>query len=490
MQPVPLFGSGVYGKSAVVTRQRRVNCYYETRADGDKAKVVIYGTPGLVLKFSIASFLNTPVRGLLGINETSLYGVIYNAFGQITPPNQEGVAAIGTNTHSIGTSTGLVGMVPSPNSSQILLVDGSAGYVYQPTSNTFTPLTAAWFVPGAMTCANVAGYFVTEIPGTPNFAVSNLNDALNGSGLSFGAAVAYPDLIKAVDGLAGNLIIFSQQHLEFWQNTGAPPPGQPFQLIVSSPLKIGLPAVNARAHLDNALYFLGETELGTRRVYRIDGFQVTPISEEIDYIINQPGFVYADATMLAYQRDKHPFCQLTFPTMGRSFLFDASTGIPSETQSGLSTGPYVRHRGAISAYYNGDTLITDYANGNVYRMDDNTYTDNGQPVLREVITKHHIRGFNRFRVPKLYLDMETGVGTASGQGQNPMVSIECSKDNGRTWLQARLIPLGAQGQFVTKVNARRFGLGKVFTWRIRMTDPVKFVITDGAIMRKGKPETT
>ena len=35
----------------------------------------------------------------------------------------------------------------------------------------------------------------------------------------------------------------------------------------------------------------------------------------------------ADATALTYQRDKHPFYQLTFPTMNRSFLFDASTGI-------------------------------------------------------------------------------------------------------------------------------------------------------------------
>jgi hypothetical protein len=486
MVPVPLFGSGIYGKSAVVTRQRRVNCYYENRADGDKAKVVVYGTPCLVLVFTTGSL---PIRGLLSVNESTLYAVIYNQFGLLAPPASPGGAAVFTVLGTINTIAGFVSLAPSPNSSQIMLVDGVGGWIYQPLLGTFIAATAAWFTPGAATVVNVAGYFVCEQPGSPNFAVSNINDATGGGALSTGAAVAYPDNIEACEALAGNLINFSRQHLEFWQNVGAPPPGQPFQLIVSSPLKIGLPALFARTHIDNTLVFMGETEAGTKRVYRIDGFNVTPISEEIDWIINQPGFVYADATMLSYQRDKHPFAQLTFPTMGRSFLFDLSTNIPGETQTGLSTGAYQRHQGNLSSYYNGDTIIADYANGNVYRMDDGTFADNGVPVLREVVTKHHIKGFNRFRVPQLYLDFETGVGTSSGQGLNPQVSIECSKDNGRTWLQARLIPLGAMGQFVTRVNARRFGQGRVFTWRIRMTDPVKFVITDGAIRRKGKKET-
>lgn len=481
--PVPLFGSGVYGKSAVVTRQRRVNCYYENRPDGDKSKVVVYGTPGLVISFTTGTL---PIRGLLSVNEDTLYAVIYNQFGTLTPPTTPGGAATFTVIGTINSIGGFVSLAPSPNSSQIMLVDGVGGWIYQPLLGTFIAATAAWFIPGAVSVTNVAGYFVTDTQGSPNFGVSNINDATTGNALSIGAAVAYPDNIEAVDGLAGNLIVFSQQHLEFWQNVGAPPPGQPFQLIQSSPLKIGLPAVFARTHIDNTLVFLGETEAGVRRVYRIDGFNVTPISEEIDYIINQPTFVFEDANMLSYQRDKHPFAQLTFPTMGRSFLFDLSTNIPSEVQSGLSTGAYERHQGNLSSYYNGYTIITDYANGNVYTMDDNTYTDNDAPVLREVVTKHHTRGFNRFRVPQLYLDMETGVGIANGQGSNPMVSIECSKDNGRTWLQARLIPLGVQGNYIARVNARRFGMSRVFTWRIRMTDPVKFVITDGAIARKGK----
>lgn len=480
----------------VVTRQRRVNCYYENRKDGDKAKIVVYGTPGLVLKFSLASPLQLPVRAILGPANNQLYTVVGNQFQSVSPPSSGTTPTINF-TGTVGTIQGLASLAANPSVSQILFVDGSSGYVYSPSAMTLTALGAgaAWFTPGSLTCTNVGGYFVTEIFGTGQFAVSNLNDATTGFALSIATAAAFPDIMVAVDQLNGNLILFAQQHLEFWQPVGTPPPAQPFQLIQSSPIKWGLAAPFARGHIDNALFFLGVTEGGTRRVCRIDGYAVTPVSDDIDYIMNQPGFFYTDAVGLTYQRDVHAFFQLTFPTMGRSFLYDCSTGIWDETQSGLTTGAYVRHTGNLSCYYNGDTLITDAVNSNVYRMDDNTYTDNGVPVLREVITKHATRGYNRFRVPQLYLDMETGVGVPNGNsvspvaGQNPQISIECSKDNGRTWLQARLIPMGAQGQFKTRINARRFGQARQFTWRIRCTDPVKFVITDGAIQTKGRLET-
>jgi hypothetical protein len=486
----------VYAKSAVVTRQRRVNCYYEQRADGDKAKVVVYGTPGLVKVFSVGSSQNTPVRAILGPTNSTLYAVVSNEFQSLSPPAVVGNPAGVNFSGFIGTIQGLCSLAANPSVSQIFLVDGSSGWVFNTQAQTLTQLGAgaAWFTPGAKTCTNVGGYFVTEVPNTGEFAASNINDATTGYALSIATAAAYPDIMVAVDNLMGNLILFAQQHLEFWQPVGTPPPAQPFQLIQSSPIKWGLAAVFARTQADNALFFLAQSAAGTRRVCRIDGYTVTPISQEIDYIMNQPGFTYADATMLSYQRDVHAFVQLTFPTMNRSFLYDCSTGIWGETQTGLSTGGFLRHAANLSCYYNGDTLLTDYVNGFVYRMDDNTYADNTVPILREVVTKHQTRGYNRFRIPQLYLDMETGVGLSGNtsspvQGQAPVISVECSKDNGRTWLQARLIPLGAQGQFVTRVNVRRFGMSRVFTFRFRMTDPVKFVITDGAIRRKGKPET-
>lgn len=478
LKVVPLFGSGVVGKSMVVTRQRRVNCYYEMRPDGDKAKVVVYGTPGLQLKWQLASAGNTPARALLGVGEASLYAVIANLFEVL---NGSGVA---TYSAPIGTIQGLASMAANPAGSQIMLVDGVQGYVY--TGGVLSPIVAGWFVPGAKTCTNVAGYFVSEYPNSAQFGASNINDATTGSALSFGFAAAYPDTLVAVDNLGGNLLLFCAQHMEFWQPVNTPPPSQPFLVIQSATNKWGLAAIFSRGQVDDSLIFLGETSQGTRRFCQIRGYVVTPISSEIDAIINQTGFVFSDAVALTYQRDKHPFYQCTFPTMGRTFTFDCSTGIWNEAQSGPSTGPYVRHMANLSTYYAGDTILSDAVNSNIYRMEDAAFTDNGALILREVVTRHVTRNFNRFRVPQIYIDMESGVGIPAGQGSAPTVSIEVSKDNGRTWFPARLIPLGPQGQYITRINARRFGQARVFTFRIRMTDPVKFVITDGALRVKGR----
>src|SRR5271170_2588544 len=123
MKVVPLFGSGIYGKSAVVTRQRRINCYYEPRPDGDKSKIVVYGTPGLQLKFNVGGASNLPVRSLLGVGP-NLYMVVGNEFGVYSASGVLGYQA------AIGTIAGQVAMAANPAGSQILLVDGSGGWVY------------------------------------------------------------------------------------------------------------------------------------------------------------------------------------------------------------------------------------------------------------------------------------------------------------------------------------------------------------------------
>lgn len=483
LKPVPLFGSGVFGKSAVVTRQRRLNCYYELRPDGDKAKVVIYGTPGLALKYTLASPGNTPTRAIMGVADTSLYAVVGNQFQSLSP------AGMPVNTATIGTSSGLCSLAANPAGSQICMVDGSQGYVYVAATGliNFLP-TGSWFVPGAKTLTNVGGYFVSEYPGTAEFGVSNINDATTGSSLSFGTAAAYPDVLLAVDNLAGNLLLFCSGHMEFWQPIGTPPPSQPFAPIQSATNQWGLGAVFSRSQVDDSLIVLMKSRQGTRRIVQIRGYVATPISEEIDAVINTPGFIYTDAVSMTFQVDKHAFYRITFPTMGRTFDFDCSTGIWNEAQTGLTPNYAARHQGNLSTSFAGETLVTDYANSNIYTLDPTAFTDNGVTILREIITRHTVRGFNRFRVPRLYLDMETGVGLSTGaiQDTDPQLGIEVSKDNGRSWLPQRLVSVGKLGHYLQRVNARRFGQARVFTWRFRYTAATKFVITDGAITVKGR----
>ncbi len=62
-----------------------------------------------------------------------------------------------------------------------------------------------------------------------------------------------------------------------------------------------------------------------------------------------------------------------------------------------------------------------------------------------------------------------------------MIMLSSSKDNGRTWSAERWIGLGPIGTYLTRVIWRRFGSARDYVFKIRMSDPVKFVITEGAI---------
>ncbi len=470
---VPLFGSSTRAKSPVVTVQRRLNVYFENRQDGDKTRVACYGTPGLSAAFTLSTPGGLPVRGMLG-TQSALYLVAYTQFQSV---NNSGTALF---TGSVGTSSGNCSL--ATNGTQVLVADGATGYIYTPAAATFTAIGSN-YPANAKTTAFVAGFFVAEQPGTQKIWASNQGDGSTWGATSFGLASARSDNVVAVDELAGNLIVFSEQHFEPWQNQGLSP--FPFVPILSAAGEYGLAAIYSRAHVNESIIFLAQAREGQKQVVQLKGFLAAPISDpDIESIIS--GFATtSDAVGCVRGTDQHKFYQLTFPTAGRSFLFDTSTGLWCEVQTGTSLIP-VRHTAQFSTYFQGKNLLSDYATNQLYYDDPNSYTDNGTTIIREVTTRHVLSQFNRIRVAALYLDMETGVGLQNGQGSNPQIMLQYSKDNGRTWSAERWVTLGAVGQYFTRVWWRRFGSTRDATFKIRMSDPVKFVITEGAMKVRQK----
>lgn len=486
MKPVPIFGDGIAGKSLVITAQRRVNVLFENRPDGDKTKVAVIGTPGLIgrdLPFSVAG---GTLRGLFGLGDR-LFGVTYNGFNEYQGPVD---ALTLVNSYPILTIGGNVSFDAS--ASQVLMVDGSYGYVLQ--AGVLTQITSPGFPNGARTIAFVSGRFVAEQPGTQQFWVSDSFDGSTWNALAFASASQYAGTLLAVDGLNGNLILMCTDHVEFWQNVNAGV--EPFAPIQAATDEHGLAAIFSRAHVAGSLFFVAQLREGGVQVCRITGYSVTVISTpDMDDIIGRYSTV-ADAVGMGWMYSGHPVYQVTFPTGDRTFLYDTTTGIWTERQSGLTEAEATRHLGDFAATYRGQVLIT--GGGAFYSQDGDTFTDDGAVILRELVTRHASSDFNDFTIDEAYLDMETGVGnrqtstfdgiTTLGSGINPQVMMQCSKDNGRTWGTERWQPLGRVGEYETRVLWDQWGSARDFVFRIRMTDPVKFVITAGAITaRQGPP---
>jgi hypothetical protein len=140
-----------------------------------------------------------------------------------------------------------------------------------------------------------------------------------------------------------------------------------------------------------------------------------------------------------------------------------------------------RHLAEIQSQYLNRNAVSHYSNGDIYFIDKDTYSDNGNPIERELVGRHIFDNMQDVFISSLQIDMETGTGLISGQGSNPQIMLQISKDNGHTWGNERWQSFGKIGEYLKRVIWRQLGTGYDFVFKIRITDPVKVVITGAYI---------
>jgi len=436
---------------------------YDLRPDQDRAAVVAVGTPGSVL---YATIPNAPVRGYHTIG-TTLYVVAGNALYRI---NSAGSVLYLTD---IGTSSGYVSM--ADNSVQLLIVDGLTGYVYNVSSGLLTTVTDVNFPYGATSVAFLNGYFIANKPNTREFYVSNLLDGLTWTTLglaTFGTKENTSDLLLEVGVLNGNLILWGQASLEFWQDVGNALPAVPFQRVNGASQSWGIAAVSSNIRVKNTQMFLAYNPDGNAQIVLLDGYVPVPVSNaDIDYIVSNFSRV-DDAVALTYTAYGHTVYQITFPTAQRTLAYDVTAQTWHEAQTG--TAELGMHYGRLSVAWLRGNYFSDATTGNVYRFDEDVFTDNGVAIPREICTRHIRADGNQLFLTQLMLDM------AAGQGNGPVVFISVSRDNGNTFGPEKQRSLGAVGQYAKRIIFNRLGYGRDLVIKIRMVNNSRFIITGGS----------
>ena len=155
-------------------------------------------------------------------------------------------------------------------------------------------------------------------------------------------------------------------------------------------------------------------------------------------------------------------------------LYDGQTQVWGTAQTGVQEGG--RHAVNFITTFNFNNFCADDASGNVYYMTTGTYTDNGQPRLREISSTHIHDNGNEFSIPMVWFDMVVGQGPQTGQGQKPSMMMTVSKDGGMTWGNELITSLGSIGRYGTRPIFRRLGKARDFILKLRVTDPVPFIM--------------
>lgn len=463
---IPLFGLGQLAKSPYVTAKYLQNLYAETRPAGEKSMMVAYGTPGENLFLDLGA---TPPRGGLEFEPGNVAYVVHR--GVLWEVNNAGVA---TNRGMLLTASGRVSL--SHNGVQVMIVDGTAGYIYDTNTTVFSQITDGDFPANPTTVTFLAGRFVASFLNSSRFYESDLYNGLSWDALRFANAETSPDPIISMWSSNGQLIPLGSLTTEYWGLSGAL--DFTFAPLQGTANEWGLAARWSIAKYDNTFACLIKNRMGQFMVAKMGGSLPAKISTpDIDSIIS--GYAAtADATAYSYMLGGHPMYVISFPTAGKSWLYDGSTGLWSPLKSFGSA----RHNGEFSLTLLGRTLVADSTDGKLYTLTSTALTDNGASIERELVSENIANPDLSFLdINCLRVDMEVGVGIAVGQGSNPQIGLSVSRDNGKTWGPQMWRDLGKVGQYKTRVEWRRLGSPREASFKLTVTDPVPVVFVSATI---------
>lgn len=468
MPEIKLFGLGQQSKSPNITAAHRLNLYYDMQVDVDKSQVVAYNTPGLNLFTNLGA---SPTRGMHWFEA-------YNILCVVQRGNLFIVAPDGTSTRYTLSSTDLEGRVSIANNGsvghQLCIVSGTAAYIYDAVSHAITNIltTGANPIPyAADTVTFLDGYFITNRIATGQFYISDVYNGLSWQGLNYATAESNPDDLMAVAADKGYLACFGTSSIELWANTGDQ--AFPFTRVNGSPSEGGLAARWSLSRCQGFHTGLFRNKQGALAVCQLQGYQLVPISTvDIDYIFNNYT-TPSDAVGFGYYLNGRAFYQITFQAEAKSWLYD----FQSSAWSQLKSWNISRHTGDMGIGFGTNYIVSDYDDGQLYYLDADAITDNGQPIERELTSGHIFSSSrNNMTIRRLRLDMEGGVGLISGQGTNPTIMLQISRDGGHTWGKELWTSMGKLGQFYSRAEWRRLGMARDWLFKLRITDPVKVVI--------------
>lgn len=318
----------------------------------------------------------------------------------------------------------------------------------------------------------VDGFMIYVQPASQNWGATSLNSTASPA-LSVGKKDGSPDNLVKLIVNNREVFLIGQYTAEVWVDVGAFP--FPFQRIPGTSSQHGCAAPNSVARLGNSFAFVSQDLRGQGLIVVMNGYAPEEISTHAvtNSIANQ---TISDAIAWSYQLEGHEFYVVTFPSIDITWVYDASTQFWHKWLAVDSFNVYHRHRGNCQALFQGLVIVGDYANGKLYAVDNNTYTEDGSPIRRLRRAPHLVKDFNQVVYERLQLQFQPGVGLVSGQGSDPQAMLRWSNDGGSTWSNEYWRSLGKIGKYLNRVIWRRLGTARDRVFEVVVTDPVKAVI--------------
>lgn len=458
--------------SAPLLNKRIVNMRVDVPQASAATQTALLQTPG-ISQFGTVGGGNS--RGVLVFNDGTPFRVIGNTLYSLDPA--------GTST-SHGTISGVKDVSMTTNGINIAIQDPQGdSYFFTPSTGILETNNGAAFLSfgQAETVAFKDGFYVyTTSKIFFSSSVKTTNDGKNFNALDFADAEISPDRIIKVHNNHNQLYIFGETTTEIYQTIVTS--GFPFQRIPNANMQKGCIAPNTVVDFDNGFLFMGGDKGELPAVWKGRGSSFTKISDSsIDQLLHKETTENLEAAKIwVYAKNGAYYAVLTVGDA--TYVYDATAssliGSPQwhQRQTGVGNGDnYFKWRAIHGALAFGEIQVGDDRSGKIGILDDEIFTEYGDPIERVISTKPFVLKSDQIFSDEVELFMETGVGNEDDP--DPQLRLDYSDNGGKTYTSEISRSMGRVGEFQTRVLWDRMGqiqISRELRWKT--TAPVRVSI--------------
>lgn len=407
--------------------------------------------------------INSPIRGLRNV-EGALFVVADDRLYQVNP---DGSSAVRGTIPGVGRVSISHNQITGGN--EVLVVNGTGGYVYNTVSQTLVQVTDPGY-PGAIVADYVDSYLVQVEPFRRFWFHSDLANALEYNTLDRYEAEASPDRMVTLAVFFREVWVFSERTTEVYVNTGAAT--GTFQRATGSVIEKGCAGRFAVGKTDSGLFWLGDDGV----IYRANGYTPERISTHpIESVI--ASLDKSSCYTMVWEDEGHSVIYFAFPN-GPTFGFDASTGLWHRRESQGLKGWRIGHL----ERWNGRYIAGDIYGGGLFELDWDTYTEGDDPLICKRTSGTFADAQTELSYSQLELVMDTG------SADNHAVQVAYSDDFGRNYTNWKERSLGNIGQYAKRVRFFRLGRSRNRIWQIRVSSAGKRDLISASLTVQGAEE--
>jgi hypothetical protein len=485
---IPLNSGAYEARAMIASAQSCINLFPEQNPEevDPESPFTHYPRPGLIA----LSSPSTPGRGrgLFRVSNGDLYGVSGPNVYYIDPNwNQNLIGTIQNQFTPVSMDDN-----GQSNGNEIVLVDNSPlGYQINMTSRQMTQIvdTTGLFT-GSTRVQFFDTFFVFNQIGTNNWYCS-LSEQVAFNALDQASKGTFGDPIQAIIACQRTLWPIGTMTAEPWFNAGDPI--FPFEEVFGQFVPHGTIAPYSICTTDVNAFYLSQDKDGRAIFLMIEGYGAKKVSTFAleDEWLTYP--ILSDAICYTYQQSGHTFIVIHFPSANRAWGYDLATKQWHRRVWIDNNGTLNRERVAFHAFAYNTNVGMDWATGQIYSLDHNTYTDAGQPIVYRRSFPHIVGELKEITVTEFTVDMQTGTlsgsteipqslspfsnGFSNGfgpltQSTVPQIGLRVSKDGGATFGNYRLKSLISAGHNRTKLHWRGLGQGRDWVFEVTWSAPM------------------